>query len=48
MGGAVRGAIAFGLINGVSSKEKELLKMTVLGLVIITTVVMGAILPYWV
>lgn len=48
MGGGVRGAIAFALINEVETDHAGLLKFTVLGLVFFTTIVIGILLPWWV
>mmetsp|Transcript_14566 Transcript_14566/g.2387 ORF Transcript_14566/g.2387 Transcript_14566/m.2387 type:complete len:88 (+) Transcript_14566:325-588(+) len=45
MGGSVRGAICFGLINGVTSTHKDLMKAVILGMVVFTTVVVGIIMP---
>jgi len=48
MGGSVRGAICFGLINGVTSAHYSLMKAVTLGMVIFTTVLVGILLPYWI
>ncbi|CAG9326159.1 unnamed protein product [Blepharisma stoltei] len=54
IGGAIRGAIAFALILTVgkdetgSEDDKNILHVTVLGIVIVTTLVIGSILPIWV
>lgn len=46
IGGSIRGAIAFALILSVTIKSnKELLKTTVLGIVLFTTIVFGSLLP---
>ena len=44
-GGSVRGAISFGLIVTVDTNESENLKLTVLGIVFLTTVIFGGVLP---
>lgn len=48
MGGSVRGAICFGLINGVTSTHESLMKAVILGMVAFTTVVVGIIMPWWI
>lgn len=48
LGGSVRGAICFGLINGVTSAHYSLMKAVTLGMVIFTTVIIGIALPYWI
>lgn len=55
IGGVIRGAVAFALILTVSKSdihgdeiEKNILHVTVLGVVIVTTLVFGSILPIWI
>ena len=47
LGGGIRGAVAFALILTVGTPKAKMLITTTLGLVVITTVVFGAIMPLW-
>lgn len=46
-GGLFRGTIAFALIVSIDVDHKDMLQVTVLGMIIFTMVVNGAILPLW-
>ena len=48
LGGAIRGAVAFALILSVEGKHHRVIITTTLGLVVITTILFGAIMPLWV
>jgi len=48
LGGAIRGAVAFALILSVEGKHHRVIITTTLGLVVITTIFFGAIMPLWV
>lgn len=45
MGGLIRGAVAFALSLDLEYENKDMLHMTVLGVVIVTTVFFGTVLP---
>jgi sodium/hydrogen exchanger-like protein 6/7 len=47
LGGAIRGAVAFALIIGFVGDHSKMLVTTTLGLVGISTVVFGAVMPLW-
>ena len=47
-GGLFRGTIAFALLVSISVKNKEVLQVTVLGLIIFTMTVYGALVPLWI
>ena len=44
-GGTIRGAIAFAMVLYIESSDTEILKTTVMVVVLITTIVLGALLP---
>ena len=48
LGGAIRGAVAFALILSVEGSHHRVIITTTLGLVVITTILFGAIMPCWV
>lgn len=47
MGGSIRGSIAFALILSINTEHRDLLKATVLGMVVFTTIIHGAFMPAW-
>ena len=47
MGGIVRGGFSFALVLSLG-EDKEVLKITVLALVILGTLIFGTVLPLWV
>ncbi|CAG9322989.1 unnamed protein product [Blepharisma stoltei] len=48
MGGIIRGAVSFALVLDLDFNNSKILRTTVLGVVIGTTIVFGTILPLWV
>ena len=48
IGGTIRGAVAFALIANETGDHSDLLKSSILGLVIFSTLVFGTILPIWI
>ncbi|CAG9335308.1 unnamed protein product [Blepharisma stoltei] len=48
MGGIIRGAVSFALSLDLDFSHKDVLRITVLGVVIGTTLVFGTVLPLWV
>ncbi|CAG9330973.1 unnamed protein product [Blepharisma stoltei] len=48
MGGLIRGAVAYALALDLDYKDKKMITITVLGVVITTAVIFGSLLPLWV
>ncbi len=48
LGGAVRGAIVYGLVTGVNCEHKNLMILTSVMVVYVTTILIGAFLPTWI